>query len=68
MNTGRIIAGIVSLALAVLLYLSGYTQFTSSISEDILSTVRIYPAAFFGLVGLILVGNELIRDMKTKEI
>lgn len=68
MNIGRLTAGFVSLALAVILYLSGYTQYVTSSGGDFLSTIRIYPAGFFVLLGLVLVGTELIRDMRAREL
>ena len=68
MNIGRLTAGFVSLALAVILYLSGYTQYVYSSGGDFLSTIRIYPAGFFALLGLVLVGAELIRDMRAREL
>ena len=68
MNIGRLTAGFVSLALAVILYLSGYTQYVYSSGGDFLSTIRIYPAGFFAVLGLVLVGSELIRDMQAREL
>jgi hypothetical protein len=68
MNIGRLTAGLVSLALAVILYLSGYPHYVYSSAGDFLSTIRIYPAGFFAVLGLVLVGTELIRDMRAREL
>ena len=68
MNIGRLTAGFVSLALAAILYFSGYTQYVTSSGGDFLSTIRIYPAGFFAVLGLVLVGSELIRDMQAREL
>jgi hypothetical protein len=68
MNTARIIAGIASLALAGFLYLSGHIQYIYKFGGDYLTDVRIYPAGFFTLLGLILIGFELIRDMRAGEL
>jgi len=66
MNKGKLIAGILFLGLALILYSSGYTQFTYSLSEEILSEIRIYPAASLALLGMVFVGNEMLRDMRAR--
>lgn len=52
-------AGSVSLVIAVALFLLGQTMIKVSFSDTSVSTMTIYPAAFFALLGLLLVYHGL---------
>lgn len=52
MKKGLVISGAVSLALAVVIFLMDLTKFEFLAGA---TNVKIYPAAFFGLLGLVLV-------------
>ncbi|MFC2065153.1 hypothetical protein ACFLXB_08685 [Chloroflexota bacterium] len=47
--------GIISLVAAGLLWLVDLTRWETSLGETFLAKVSIYPAAFFGLLGLVLI-------------
>ena len=52
MKKGLVISGAVSLTLAVVIFLMDLTKFEFLAGA---TNVKIYPAAFFGLLGLVLV-------------
>ena len=52
-------AGSVSLVIAVALFLLDLTTIKVSFSDTSVSTMAIYPAAFFALLGLLLVYHGL---------
>jgi len=52
MKKGLLISGAVSLVLAVVIFLLDLTKFKFFVGA---TNVKIYPAAFFGLLGLILI-------------
>jgi hypothetical protein len=54
MNKKPFFAGIASLAIAICLALLNLTKLETSFGENIPTTIKIYPAAFFALVGLLL--------------
>jgi hypothetical protein len=54
MKKNQFYAGAVSLGIAAALALLGLTKFKVSFSNTSLSTMTIYPAAFFALLGLLL--------------
>jgi hypothetical protein len=68
MNNFRLVGGIVSLVFALLLYISGYTHFFFSVSENFLPSINLYPAGFLALFGTFLLVNELLRDINTSEM
>lgn len=51
MQRTQLIAGILSLGLAAVLYILGYTNYDFMIQR---THVLVYPAAFFALAGLVL--------------
>ena len=53
MNKKPFFAGIASLAIAACLTLLNLTKFETSLGENIPTTIKIYPAAFFALLGLL---------------
>jgi len=55
MNKRQLIAGIVSLVVAAVFALLNFTQFETKFGETFLATIKIYPAAFFALLGLMLI-------------
>jgi hypothetical protein len=55
MNKNRVVSGVVSLGLALILILINFTKIETSFGETFLTTVRIYPAAFFALLGVLLI-------------
>ena len=59
MKTRLFSSGAVSMGIAVTLALLDLTMIKISLSETSLSTMTIYPAAFFALLGLILMYNGL---------
>jgi len=52
-------AGLVSLGIAIVLFLLNLTAIKISFSDTTLSTMSIYPVAFFALLGLLLVYHGL---------
>jgi hypothetical protein len=54
MKKNQFYAGAVSLGIAAALALLGLTTFKVSFSDTSLSTMTIYPTAFFALLGLLL--------------
>ena len=52
MNKNLMISGIVSLALAAVVYLVDLTKLSFAVGA---TSVRIYPAAFLALLGLVLI-------------
>ena len=54
MNKKPFFAGIASLIIAVCLALLNLTKIETSLGETFLATIKIYPAAFFALLGLML--------------
>lgn len=64
MNKKQIYAGIVSLVIAAVFALLKLTQFESKFGETFLASIKIYPAAFFALLGLLLIGMGLRPLMK----
>jgi len=54
MNKKPFYAGIASLAIAACLALLNLTKFETGFGENIPTTIKIYPAAFFALLGLLL--------------
>lgn len=55
MNKRQLFAGIVSLAAAAVFALLNLTQFETKFGETFLASIKIYPAAFFALLGLMLI-------------
>jgi hypothetical protein len=55
MNKKPIFAGVSCLIVAGALALFDVTKIEASLSEPFVSTIRIYPAAFFSLLGLVLI-------------
>jgi hypothetical protein len=55
MNKKPIYAGVGCLLVAGLLALFDVTKMEASLSEPFVTAVRIYPAAFFALLGLVLI-------------
>jgi hypothetical protein len=55
MKTKLFYAGAISLGIAAALALLDLTTFKVSFSDTSLSTLTIYPAAFFALLGLLLI-------------
>lgn len=68
MNIRRLIAGSTFLILAAVLYSYGFGQLNYLLEGEYLTRISIYPAGFFTLLGLMLIANELIRDIRTKNI
>ena len=58
--------GVISIGIAAALALLDLTMFKISFSATSLSTMTIYPAAFFALLGLFLIYNGL-RPLWRKE-
>ena len=54
MNKKPFYAGIASLVIAACLAFLNLTKFETSLDETFLTTINIYPAAFFALLGLML--------------
>ena len=59
MKKGLVISGAVSLVLAVIIFLMDLTKFEFLVGA---TNVKIYPAAFFGLLGLVLVFRGVWRQ------
>lgn len=59
MKTTQLFTGITSLGLGGLLWLLDKTKYVFVFGEDPLRRMSIYPAAFFGLLGMILIYNSL---------
>ena len=55
----KLFAGTISLGIAAALALLDLTKVKISFSETSLSTMTIYPAAFFALFGLLMIYNGL---------
>ena len=55
MKRTHFVAGIISLGLAVILWLVDLTKLETSLGDSFLAKVSVYPAAFFGLLGLMLI-------------
>jgi hypothetical protein len=55
MNTKQLYTGIGSLVIAGILALMDLTEISTSLSDTILAEINIYPAAFFALLGLLLI-------------
>lgn len=55
MNKNQFYSGIVALVLALVLTLLNFTKIEASFGETFLASVKIYPAAFFALLGILLV-------------
>lgn len=55
MNRKNMIAGIASLIIAMIFAIARFTRFEFSFSQAVLPTVYVYPAAFFALLGLLLI-------------
>ena len=55
MNKKQFYAGVVSMGLAVIFTLLDLTKIEASLGETFLANVSIYPAAFFALLGVLLV-------------
>jgi hypothetical protein len=55
MKKRQLISGVVSLGLALILTLLNFTKIETSFGETFLANVRIYPAAFFALLGGLLI-------------
>jgi len=59
MKTKQFYAGVVSLGIAAALALLDLTAIKLSFSDTSVSTMTIYPAAFFALLGLLLMYHGL---------
>ena len=59
MKTKLFYTGVISMGIAAALALLDLTMIKISLSETSLSTMTIYPAAFFALLGLFLMSNGL---------
>ena len=59
MKTKHLFAGAISLGIAAVLVMLDLTKIKISFSETSLSTMTIYPAAFFTLLGLLMIYNGL---------
>jgi len=59
MKTKQFYAGVVSLGIAAALALLDLTTIKVSFSDVSLSTMTVYPAAFFALLGVLLVYHGL---------
>lgn len=59
MKKNKFYAGVVSLSIATILYLLDQTMIKISFSDTSLSTMIIYPAAFFAFLGLLLMYHGL---------
>jgi len=55
MNKRQFFAGIVSLVVAAVFALLNLTQYETKFGESFLANIKIYPAAFFALLGLMLI-------------
>jgi hypothetical protein len=55
MKRMKIIAGFVSLLIAAVLALTSFTRIDLRLSESIPTNINIYPAAFFALLGVMLI-------------
>lgn len=55
MKKKQFYSGIVALVLALVLTLLNFTKIETSFGETFLASVKIYPAAFFALLGILLV-------------
>jgi len=55
MNKKQLYSGVVALALAGILTLVNFTKIETSFGESFLAKVNIYPAAFFALLGILLI-------------
>ncbi len=55
MNKRRLYSGVASLGLALILTLLNFTKIETSFGETFLASVNIYPAAFFALLGMLLI-------------
>ncbi len=60
--------GSVSLVIAVILLLLDLTMIKVSFSDTSVSTMTIYPAAFFALLGLLLVYHGLKPLWRNKQV
>lgn len=59
MNKKSLFAGLVSLGIAAVFVVLNLTKIVTSLGEPFLVNVIIYPAAFFALVGVILIFRGL---------
>jgi hypothetical protein len=55
MNKNQFYAGIGSMGIAAVLYLLNLTFFETKFGETFLASIKLYPAAFFALLGLLLI-------------
>ena len=59
MKTKQFYAGTISLGVAIALLLLDLTKIKVSFSDTSVSTMTVYPAAFFVLLGLLLIYHSL---------
>lgn len=64
MNKKSLIAGLVSLGIAAVFVALNLTKIVTSVGDSFLVNVIIYPAAFFAIVGVILIirGLRIFRN------
>lgn len=55
MNKKQFYSGVVAVLLAVILMMVNLTKIETSFGETFLASVKIYPAAFFALLGILLI-------------
>lgn len=55
MNKKQFYSGVVAVLLAVILMMLNLTKIETSFGETFLASVKIYPAAFFALLGILLI-------------
>lgn len=55
----KLLVGVISLGIATALMLLDLSKIKISFSDTSLSTMTIYPAAFFALLGLLMIYNGL---------
>jgi hypothetical protein len=59
MKVKQFYAGAISLGTSIALELPGWTTIKVSFSDTTVSTMTVYPAAFFALLGLLLIYHSL---------